>query len=216
MRTNAPACPDRPSPSRGALRGLAAAATLAPLLVLGACSGQTPEPNVTAGASGAATDLPGTATAPSTPATPAASPTTLKTKGTIKDDVLGHVITPTKVVVGLPWPGSHPVAQEHLELVGIQLKVQAGKRYSASVAPGMFTLKTSAPDAVPATNEFKGALGKELGTVKRGETETGWLVFKIEKGSGASLTLRYNRPAYEVKTTDKSIRAKTFTLKLTS
>ncbi|MDN5796199.1 MAG: hypothetical protein L0H79_10680 [Intrasporangium sp.] len=210
MKMNSTACPDRPSPTHRTLRRLAAAVVVVPLLVLGACSGETPEPQTAA--------TTGTTTGKATPTgtTPAPSPTTLKTKGEIKDDVLGHVITPTKVVVGLPWPDNHPVAEEHFELVGVQVKVEAGKRYSASVTPGLFALKTSAPDAVPATNEFKGALGKELGTVKRGEAETGWLIFKVEKGSADKLELRYNRPAYDVKTTDSSIKAKTFTLKLSS
>ena len=129
--------------------------------------------------------------------------------------MLGHVITPTKVVVNLPWPDNHPIAEEHFELVGVEVKVQAGSRYSANVTPDMFALKSAAPDAVPATNEFKGALGKGLGTMARGKTATGWLIFKVEKGTASTLELRFNRPAYDVETTDKSIKAKTFTLKLT-
>jgi hypothetical protein len=217
MNTNSAARPVRPATTRPALRRTAVAVAVAPLVALAACSGESPITTTTAtttpgtGAAPSSTETPGTST---TSTTPAPTPTTLNAKGNIKDDVLGHVITPTKVVVNLPWPDNHPIAEEHFELVGVEVKVQAGSRYSANVTPDMFTLKTSAPEAVPATNEFKGALGKELGTVARGKTVTGWLIFKVEKGSATSLELRYNRPAYDVKTTGKSIKAKTFVLKL--
>jgi hypothetical protein len=201
------------------LRTAAVVLAVAPFLALAACSGEAPITSATAttvpgtGATGQTGG--GTATeAPTTSTTPAPSPTTLTTKGSIKDDVLGHVITPTKVVVNLPWPDNHPIAAEHFELVGVEVKVQAGSRYSANVTPDMFALKTAAPDPVPATNEFKGALGKELATVNRGKTGSGWLIFKVEKGSTTALELRFNRPAYDVKTTDKTIPAKTFSLKL--
>ncbi len=218
MNTNPVARHDRPSPSRRPVRRLAAAVAITPLLVLGACTGEAPITATTAAPP--ATTAPGSTGGPTSPTTssttpvPTSSPTTLKTKGSIKDDVLGHVITPTKVIVDLPWPEDHPVAEEHFELVGVEVKVQAGTRYSAAVTPDMFTLTSSAPGAVPATNEFKGALGKELGTVKRGQTASGWLIFKVDKGTASTLTLNFNRPAYDVKTTDKSIKAKTFTLKL--
>lgn len=218
MNTKPRTRPARPGPARLPLRRAAVAVGVAPFIVLGACSGESPITTTTAsvppaeGTTAATTDSGATST---TSATPAPTPTTVAAKGSIKDDVLGHVITPTKVVVGLPWPDNHPIAEEHFELVGVELKVQAGSRYSADVTPDMFALKTSAPDAVPATNEFKGALGKELGTVKRGTTGSGWLIFKVEKGTASTLELRYNRPAYDVKTTDKAIKAKTFTLKLT-
>jgi hypothetical protein len=217
MNTNSAARPLRSATTRAALRRTAVAVAVAPLVALAACSGESPITTTTAattpatGAASTSTETPGTST---TSTTPGPTPTTLNAKGNIKDDVLGHVITPTKVVVNLPWPDNHPIAEEHFELVGVEVKVQAGSRYSANVTPDMFSLKTSAPDAVPATNEFKGALGKELGTVARGKTATGWLIFKVEKGSATSLELRYNRPAYDVKTTGKSIKAKTFVLKL--
>lgn len=219
MTTNAPTRPARPRATGRTLRGLAVAVAVAPLLVLAACSGDAPitatTPTAPIGTTSDATGGPSSPSTTTTSTTPEPSPTTLSPKGAIKDSVLGHVITPTKVVVGLPWPGDHPIAEEHFELVGVQVKVQAGTRYSADITPAMFTLKTSAPDVVPATNEFKGALGQELGTVKRGKTATGWLIFKAEKGTATSLELQYNRPAYDVKTTGKSIKAQTFSVKLT-
>jgi hypothetical protein len=206
--------------ARRLLPGLIVAAAAAPLLFLGACSGDVPITATTAPAAP-------TTTAPSpttgsgettatttTPGTPTPSPTTLTPKGTITDDVLGHVITPVKVVTNLPWPEGSPVAQEHFELVGVEVKVAAGKRYSATVDASMFTIKAAAGEQVPTTSEFKGAFGKELGIVKRGETQTGWLIFKVDKGTASTLDLQFNRPSYEVSTTDKTIPPKSFDLKL--
>ncbi|MGN6751533.1 MAG: hypothetical protein ACTHJJ_03165 [Intrasporangium sp.] len=221
MNTNPSARPARSHPARRGLRTAAAVVAVAPFLALAACSGEAPITSATAttapetGATAAPTGGETATGAPTTATTPGPSPTTLTTKGSIKDDVLGHVITPAKVVVNLPWPDNHPIAAEHFELVGVEVKVQAGSRYSANVTPDMFALKTSSPDPVPATNEFKGALGKELATVNRGKTGSGWLIFKVEKGSTTALELRFNRPAYDVKTTDKTIPAKSFSLKLT-
>jgi hypothetical protein len=204
---------------RRSLRGLLAVAAAAPLLAVAACSGDVPITATTApvgpttSSPSPATTGPGTSSA-TTPSTPAATPTTLAPKGKITDDVLGHVMTPVKVLTNLPWPEESPVGQEHFELVGVEHKVAAGKRYSATVDPAMFTIKAASGDPIPATNEFKGALGKELGEVKRGETKTGWLIFKVDKGAASMLELQFNRPSYEVSTTDKTIKPKTFTLKL--
>jgi hypothetical protein len=202
------------------LQGLVTVAAVAPLIAVAACSGEAPITATTASVAPTTTSTAPTTASPggtgtTTPATPAPSPSTLSPKGKITDDVLGHVITPVKVVTNLAWPAESPVGQEHFELVGLELKVAAGERYSATVDPSMFTLKPASGDPIPATNEFKGALGKELGTVKRGETKTGWLIFKVDKGTASTLELLFNRPSYQVSTTDKTIKPKTFTLKLT-
>lgn len=202
------------------IRRLVTVCAVAPLLALAACSGGEPITSTTApaaptkAATSTATGPATTTSATTSTTTPAAAPTRLKPKGKITDDVLGHVITPTKIIVGLPWPEASPVGEEHFDIVGVEVKVVAGKRYSATVTPAMFTLKTASGDPVPYTNEFNGKLGKELGTVKRGATQTGWLLFKVEKGNTSSLQLQFNRPSYQVSTTDKSIKAKTFSLPL--
>jgi hypothetical protein len=220
MTENQPADQAQTHRVRRSLRGLLPVAAAASLLAVAACSGDVPITATTAPV-GTTTSSPSPATtgpgasSTTTPSTPAASPTTLTPKGTITDDVLGHVMTPVKVLTNLPWPEESPVGQEHFELVGVELKVAAGKRYSATVDPSMFTIKAASGDPIPATNEFKGALGKELGTVKRGETKTGWLIFKVDKGAASTLELQFNRPTYQVSTTDKTIKPKTFTLKLT-
>lgn len=222
MTENQPADQAQTHRVRSSLRGLLALAAAAPLLAVAACSGDVPITATTAPV-GPTTSSPSPATSgpdasvptTTTPSTPAATPTTLTPQGKLTDDVLGHVMTPVKVLTNLPWPEESPVGEAHFELVGVELKVAAGKRYSATVDPSMFTIKAASGDPIPATNEFKGALGKELGTVKRGETKTGWLIFKVDKGAASTLELQFNRPSYQVSTTDKTIKPKTFTLKLT-
>src|SRR6478735_508496 len=52
-------------------------------------------------------------------------------------------------------------------------------------------------------------------TTKRDDRDRGWVFFKVDKGTTTALRLAYNRPAYAVSTTDKSIPAKTFSVVLT-
>jgi hypothetical protein len=221
MTENQPTHPAQTRRPRHHLRALLTVAAAAPLIAISACSGEAPITATTAPAApttaapSPTTSGTGETGTTTTTSAPAPSPTTLTPKGKITDDVLGHVITPVKVETNLPWPEESPVGEEHFELVGVELKVSAGKRYSATVDPSMFTIKPASGDPIPATNEFKGALGKELGTVKRGQTKTGWLIFKVDKGAASALELQFNRPTYEVSTTDKTIKPKTFSLKLT-
>jgi hypothetical protein len=131
--------------------------------------------------------------------------------------VLGHRITAVKVARNLPWPAGNPVGSETFEIIGVRLEVRAGKRYSAVVDPTMFALK-AAPSTVfvqPTTEFGKGFWGKSLDSTKRGGTQTGWVFFKIDKGSTEALTLRFTRPAYTVSTTDKDISSTAFDVKLT-
>ena len=65
------------------------------------------------------------------------------------------------------------------------------------------------------TNEFKGLWqAKELTKADRDETTSGWVFFKVNRGTTSALQLAFNRPAYEVSTTDKNLPAKTFTVVL--
>lgn len=206
------------------LRRLAAAGALVPLLALGACSG---EDAVTANPTGpveATTSAPSTTTesatgtaTPTTATTTTPKPSSTVVNAVIKDPVLGHTITAVKVARNLPWPEGYPIGAESFEIVGVRLKVRAGERYSASVAPSMFALK-AAPSTVfvQPTGEFgERYKATPLATTKRGEYEKGWIYFKIDKGATGPLTLRFNRPAYTVSTTDKDIPQKAFDVKLT-
>jgi hypothetical protein len=195
-----------------------------PLLALGACSG---EDAVTANPTGpveATTSAPSTTTGPATgTATPTTSATTTPkpsstvVDATIKDPVLGHTITAIKVTRNVPWPEGNPVGSESFEIVAVSLQVRAGERYSATINPSMFALK-AAPSTVfvQPTGEFgERYKAKPLPTTKRGDYAKGWLFFKIDKGSTGPVTLRFNRPAYTVSTTDKDIPRKSFDVKLT-
>ncbi|ADU49294.1 hypothetical protein Intca_2793 [Intrasporangium calvum DSM 43043] len=129
---------------------------------------------------------------------------------------LGHVITVSRVVRHIPWPEGNPVAEEAFELVGIRVTLAAGDRYTATLSPNQLFLRLGDLDVKP-TTEFAKAFGKSygqvVGTAKRGETKTGWLYFKIDKGV-SPLVLEYHRPAYQVSTTDKVIKAQVFARKI--
>jgi len=216
----------RPSTASGTrLRRLSViglAGLVAPV-ALAACSG---EPTVTA----APTAPSAAATAPATPTTTSetttsSSPTVTATalprradrsiRQTIKDPVLGHTITATKLARNVPFPKGNPVAQENFELVGVYLVVDMGSRYTAPVDSTLFTLKTSSsPNVVPATTEFNKSFGGPLQTGAREELRRGWVFFKLDRGWDGQLQLSFNRPAYAVSTTGQKIPAKTFTVKI--
>lgn len=217
--------PDHAAPSRRRARRLAAAGAVLSLAALGACS--TDDPVTTGSSSNAgattpattATGTSGTSTASSSVPTSGASSSTTAVPARvdkaidvdIEDDVLGHDITAVKLSRNIPWPAGNPVAAASFEIVGVQVEVDAGDRYSADVQPSMFTLKpASSTAAIAPTAEFGTRFGAPLATAKRGEKKTGWLFFKVDRGSTGRLDLTFNRPAYEVSTTDKAIKAAAF------
>jgi hypothetical protein len=154
-----------------------------------------------------------TSAAPTTP--PAFS--TKDLKAVIKDPDLGHTITALKISRNLPFPANQPVGAEAFEIVGVKVQLDAGSRYSATLSPTMISLvATSPPQTVAATAEFgKAYHAIPLGAAKRGQTERGWLFFKVDRGTSTSLRLQYNRPPYKVSTTDKTIKARMFWVQLT-
>ena len=219
---------DAPSTtSRTRLRQLCAAAVVVPALALTACSGEsavTADP--TAPATSAATSS-ATTSAPTEPTTEKAAATTpppaavekvsyKNLNAVIKDPDLGHTITATRLARHLKWPAGQPIGAEQFEIVGVRVRFEPGKRYSATLEPSMLSLVASNPkQTVPATNEFKGLWSaKDLTTATRDKWSSGWVFFKVNRGTTSALTLAFNRPAYEVSTTDKNIKAKTFTVVL--
>lgn len=202
----------RPSRPSRPLRQLAVAGIVLSLAALGACSSDASDTGPSASATpGATSPAPGTSV-PTSPAatttTPARADKTVKVQ--LKDDILGHVVTATKLSRNIPWPAGNPVAAASFEIVGVQLTVDAGDRYSADVKPSMFTLKPGAAAPVTPTPEFDKTLGAPLDTTKRAQKKTGWLFFKVDRGSSGALQLTFNRPAYTVKTTGKAIKAAAF------
>lgn len=196
------------------LRRLGATVAVAPILVLGACSSEAPvtaDPTRTQTPASTGTTPPattGSATpdATGTTTTPVvAEPTKLPVKVTLKDPVLGHTVTATEVVRNMRWPKGHPVAAEAFEIVGVNVKFAAGDRYTAELPPQYVTLKYGNSYARP-TTEFGPDFAKPIKAAKRGETRSGWLIYKIDKGA-SPLGLMFHRPAYQVSTTDKAIKA---------
>ncbi|HET8988401.1 MAG TPA: hypothetical protein VFN43_07800 [Humibacillus sp.] len=219
---------DAPSTtSRTRLRQLCAVAAVVPALALTACSGESavtadPTASVTSSAAATATTAPTTepTTETATPTTPppaAVEKVTYKNiNAVIKDPDLGHTITATRIARHLKWPAGQPVGAEQFEIVGVRVRFEAGTRYSATLEPSMLSLIAANPkQTVPSTNEFKGLWSaKDLATATREKWSSGWVFFKVNRGTTSALTLAFNRPAYEVSTTDKNIKAKTFTVVL--
>ena len=224
---------DAPSTtSRARLRQLCAVAAVVPALTLTACSGESPvtaDPTAPATSASVAATTSATTTAPTTqPTTEAVTPTTpppaaverstyKSINAVIKDPALGHTITATRIARNLKWPAGQPVGAEQFEIVGVRVRFEAGSRYSATLEPAMLSLVASNPkQTVAPTNEFKGLYNaKELTKAGRDETTSGWVFFKVNRGTTSALQLAFNRPAYEVSTTDKNLPAKTFTVVLT-
>lgn len=194
----------------------------APLVLLAACSGSdTPAGNdgITATAT---VDVPTTGatggtggTEAPTSTTPTAPPTKTETKlsTTIKDPDLGHEIQPLRIVRNVPWPDGSPVSAEAFELVGVEMRLKAGSRYTADLAPWMITLTTPGSQWVqPAPgNEFGTLLGQPLAGVGRGATSTGWVYYKVNRADESTpVTMTFHRPAYYVSTTKKNIPNKGF------
>lgn len=230
MKTSA-AITARPSTApRARLRRLAVVGLVAPVVALAACSGEaavTADPTAPAGATTASPSSPATTsaqpttTAPTTSATTDAPPTDkvsyTSVKAVIKDPDLGHTITAVRVARHLKWPSGQPVGAEQFEIVGVRLTAAAGSRYSASIDPSMFSLIAADPkQTVTPTSEFTSRWNATpLKSAKRSTTTSGWVFFKVNRGTTSALRLAFNRPAYQVSTTDKNIGAKTFSVVLT-
>ena len=228
MKTQTPA-PARPQTASGArLRRLAVVGLAAPVLAitaLSACSSEAPVTADPTASEPAGTTPPATSSTPTettssatttTPTTPATF-STKDIKAVIKDPDLGHSITALKISRNLPFPSNQPVGAEAFEIVGVKVELTAGSRYSATLDPSMISLVATSPkQTVAATNEFgKAYKATPLSPAKRGETERGWLFFKVDRGTSTYLRLQYARPAYEVSTTDKKIQPRSFWVQLT-
>jgi len=137
-------------------------------------------------------------------------------KATIQDPDLGHTITATRLARHLRWPSGQPVGAEQFEIVGVRVRVTAGSRYSANVTPSMFSLVPSTPrQNITPTSEFSQRWGAvPLKPAQRSQTTSGWVFFKVDRGTASALQLVFNRPAYQVSTTGKTIPAKAFPVAL--
>lgn len=229
MMTHTPRDPGsfQPLLSTGRLRLTTAAAAVS-LAALAACSSETPvtqspspgEASTSTGAAVAAgeTSSESSAAAPTstTSTTTTAPPRTDKAvNATITVPTLGHAIVATKLSRNIPWPAGNPVAAERFEIVGVEMKVTAGSRYSADVKPAMFVLGTTkGPQPVAPATEFGSRFGKPLATAARGTTQIGWVFFKLDRGAGGDLRLTFKRPLYKVSTTNTTIPAADYAVTL--
>lgn len=225
MTTQMHAPSARPTTRSARLRRLVAVGSLAPLLALAACSGDEPittqgraasqtAEGSTAPAAGS-TDTSSTSSATNTPtAKPSATTTALKV--VINDPQLGHFVTPTKLVRNVPWPAGNPVGEQNFEIIALEVQLKAGTRYSADLAPWMLSITTDKTKFATATTEFGTLLGPPLATALRGKTTTGWVYFKVDRGSGSAVSLHVNRPEYKVSTTGKTIPRRLFTAHLSN
>jgi hypothetical protein len=217
-QTHAPSA--RPTPRSARLRRLAAVSALAPLLAVAACSGDEPitaqRRAATQAATGGSTGQPTTESATTTTATGKPTATTQAIKAVINDPQLGHFITPTKLVRNVPWPAGNPVGEENFEIVAVEVQLKAGVRYSADLAPWMLSITTDKTKFATTTTEFGNLLGPALVSATRGKTTKGWVYFKVDRGSGSTVTLHVNRPEYKVSTTGKTIPRRLFSVGLSA
>lgn len=218
MSTHKTALRTRPSTPLMRVRRLVAAVALTPLLAVAACSddGSTSTPG---GASTGAQSAGSTEGAQSTGTTGAKpSATAQAVKAVITDPVLGHKVTATKLVRNVPWPAGNPVGEASFEIVAVEITWKAGSRYSADLRPWMLTLTTDKTPYAVTTTEF-GTLpgtGKPLVAVARDQERSGWVYFKVDRGSGSKVTLSLQRPEYKISTTGKTLPRRTFSATLTS
>ncbi|WP_374970347.1 hypothetical protein [Terrabacter sp. BE26] len=226
MKTSA-LIPARPSTASGArLRRLATVGLVAPVVALSACSGGSPgaadatasTPASTSSATSSTTTAPTTAAAaPATTQAPAQRSVSSTVNASIKDPTLGHTLTARRVVRNFSWPAGQPVGAKQFEIIGVWVTMQAGSRFSASLDPSMLALVAAKPaQTVTPTTEFGKRWGATaLKPAKRAQTTSGWVFFKVDRGTGSALRLAFNRPAYQVSTTGKKIPANSFSVVLT-
>ena len=122
----------------------------------------------------------------------------------IKDDAFGHTVTATKVVRNFPFPETMSAVEERgdTELVLVNVKAKAGKKYFVSLSDGDFRLSTKEDDpraAVTTTvaeTEMADAGYPPFHEVGQGKSGSGWLAFTLEGTTDAPLYLSYKRLAF--------------------
>jgi hypothetical protein len=223
MTTQTHASSARPTTRSARLRRLVAVGSLAPLLAVAACSGDEPittqgRVSTQASAAGGSTAAPTTSASTTTATTPgeATGPTETALKVQIKDPQLGHLVTATKLVRDVPWPEGNPVGEESFEIIAVEVTWKAGSRYSAALYPWMLTLGTTKTPYAVTTTEFGSLRGTPLVAVARNIERSGWVYFKVDRGSDSTVTLSLQRPDYKVSTTGKTLPRHTFTATLTT
>ncbi|HEX2705116.1 MAG TPA: hypothetical protein VHM65_05100 [Candidatus Lustribacter sp.] len=137
---------------------------------------------------------------------------------TISVAEFGHTITVLAIQRNWPWPAGYEASSAALELVAVQMTWVAGTKYTAAISPDQFVLVTGATLSRPDTtiNALLKARKYALlpAKVLTGKKATGWLVFKVDPKGAKALVLRYDRPKALVTSTNQTIPAKSFSVKL--
>jgi hypothetical protein len=120
---------------------------------------------------------------------------------TIKDDTFGHTIDAVGVVRNFPFPETMSAVEERgdTELVLVNVKAKAGKKYFVSLSDGDFRLSTKKddPKAAVSTTMVETEMGDAgyppFQEVDQGKSGGGWIAFTLEDTTDAPLFLSYKR-----------------------
>ncbi|MFZ1287503.1 MAG: hypothetical protein WAR57_10765, partial [Candidatus Phosphoribacter sp.] len=137
----------------------------------------------------------------------------------VKDPVLGHDITVTRLARNLPWPqGTSPAQMAAFELVGVEMRWTPGTTYTAAIRTVDFALFTGSPfpnRPDPIINaQLAAALWSLLPAEVSAAPATGWIVVKVDPKAATAIRLDYTRPITAVTGTSTRFPKETFSIQL--
>lgn len=161
------------------------------------------------------------------PASSASALTALPATGKIAvnklltDPVLGDSVRVLHVVRRFPVPATLP-AVAGKEIVLVEIRAQAGKKFNAGILPSSFSvLEPSSPVPDPETTALVRVEMAAAGYppfpasgVASGKRGTGWLAFQLEQRGATGLELQLVRAAARVSGSSQTIPRKAFTVPL--
>jgi hypothetical protein len=163
-----------------------------------------PSTETTSESSSAAAPTSSTA-APTTSAAVDAASKPVPVNKSASDPVFGSKFTVLSYIRNYQVPAASKQkysALEDEEVILVQLKVTAGKKYYVSFGPDDFYLTNTKNgyDEGESNSLLEGVIGEQsnlkvLEDASAGETSTGWVIFTPKKDGLKSLTLRYKRLA---------------------
>ncbi len=146
---------------------------------------------------------------------------TIAVNQTLRDPVLDDTVRVLHVVRGFPVPATLPSIAGK-ELVLVEVRAQAGKKFNAGIQSAAFSLlepTSDIPDPESSTlvrGEMSAAGYPPFPTagVAAGKRGTGWLAFQLEAQGATSLRLQLTRAAAKVSGTTQTIPRQAFTVPL--
>ena len=146
---------------------------------------------------------------------------TIAVNQTLSDSVLGDTVRVLRVVRGFPVPATLP-AIAGKELVLVEVRAEAGKKYDAGIQGSSFSVLEPGSDIPDA--ESSALVRSEMaaagyppfpsGGVAAGKKGAGWLAFQLEEQGATKLRLQLTRAAAKVSGTSQTIPRKAFTVPL--